>query len=107
MKNSRCMIFLLTAVFLAFMLGVFLGRSNWSDSASFMVERKSQSAGLVDLNNATIDELCLLPGISEITAQKIIDYRQQEGPFRTIEDLCNISGISRSKLEQIKEFIKV
>ena len=107
MKNSKYIMLLLTAAFMAFLLGIFVGRANLYGEASVLLEHKSPSVGKVDLNNATIDELCLLPGVSEITAQKIIDYREKEGPFRKVEDLCNISGISQGKLEQIQDFITI
>ena len=54
-----------------------------------------------------IYELTSLPGIGESTAQKIIDYRKQNGKFKTIEDLKNVSGIGESKFDNIKDKITV
>lgn len=61
----------------------------------------------VNLNTATLEELTSLPGIGESTAQKIIDYRKQNGKFKVIEDLKNVSGIGESKFDNIKDKITV
>jgi competence protein ComEA len=62
---------------------------------------------LVNLNTATLDELNSLPGIGPTLAQRIIDYRTQNGNFSTIEDLMNVSGIGVSTFEEIKNLITV
>lgn len=61
----------------------------------------------VNLNTATLEELTSLQGIGESTAQKIIDYRKQNGKFKVIEDLKNVSGIGESKFDNIKDKITV
>lgn len=62
---------------------------------------------LVNVNTATLAELDTLPGIGPSTAQKIIDYREHNGPFATIEEIVEVSGIGPAKFEQIKELITV
>jgi competence protein ComEA len=61
----------------------------------------------VNINTATQTELMSLPGIGASTAQKIVDYRKENGKFKSIEDIKNVSGIGDSKFNQIKNFIKV
>ena len=61
----------------------------------------------VNINTAGIEELCTLPGIGEATAQKIVEYRTKNGPFKSIEEITNVSGIKNSRYEQIKEKITV
>ncbi|MBP5254235.1 MAG: ComEA family DNA-binding protein [Lachnospiraceae bacterium] len=64
-------------------------------------------AGLVDLNTADVKALCGLPGIGEAKAEAIIRYRERNGPFRSVEELLNVSGIGESLLEGIRDRIRV
>lgn len=61
----------------------------------------------VNINTASADKLQTLPGVGISTAQKIIEYRTQNGKFKAPEDLKNVSGIGESKFEGLKEQITV
>lgn len=61
----------------------------------------------ININSAQIEELITLPGVGEATANKIIEYRKENGKFQKIEDLKNVPGIGDSKFENIKMLIKV
>jgi competence protein ComEA len=61
----------------------------------------------VDLNSATLDELDELPGIGPTTAQAILDHREQNGPFSTVEELLDVRGIGDAKLEQLRDLVAV
>ena len=61
----------------------------------------------VNINTANKEKLETLPGIGETTAQKIIDYREANGKFKTIEDIKNVSGIGEAKYESLKDKITV
>ena len=52
---------------------------------------------LINVNTASVDELVLLPGIGPATAKRIVEYREEHGPFRRIEDLMNVRGIGRER----------
>ena len=62
---------------------------------------------LININTASLAELDTLPGIGPTTAQKIIDYRTQNGPFINAEDIVNVSGIGPGTYERIKDLITV
>lgn len=65
------------------------------------------SSDLIDINTASASELDTLPGIGPTTAQKIIEYRDTNGPFVSIEDIVNVSGIGPSTYDRIKDLITV
>lgn len=61
----------------------------------------------IDINRAEPWLLEALPGIGEVTAQAIVDYRNENGPFQRIEDLLKVSGIGEGTLDKIKDYITV
>jgi competence protein ComEA len=61
----------------------------------------------LDLNSATAEDLEALPGIGPALAQRIVQYRQSQGPYRTIEDILAVHGIGKKKLAQLKPLIMV
>ena len=65
------------------------------------------SDDLVNVNTATLDQLESLPGIGPVLAQKILDYRTEQGPFKTIEGLMDVSGIGDKRFADLKPHITV
>jgi competence protein ComEA len=62
-------------------------------------------AGPVHLNTATLEQLDTLPGVGPVTAQKILDYRQEHGAFGSVDELDAVSGIGPARLEQLRELV--
>jgi competence protein ComEA len=67
----------------------------------------SGSGEKVNINAAGLTELQTLPGIGPSLAKRIIDYRNNSGSFRQIEDITNVSGIGAKRFEQLKDYISV
>ena len=65
----------------------------------------SSPSAPLDLNSATLEQLEALPGIGPVTAQKILDYRQQHGAFHAIEELEGVSGIGPAHMAQLKGLV--
>ncbi|MEO5633588.1 ComEA family DNA-binding protein [Gaiella sp.] len=63
------------------------------------------SSGTVSLASATLEQLDELPGIGPVTAQKILDWRQSHGAFRSVEDLDAIPGIGPARVEQLRGLV--
>ncbi|MCR4711023.1 MAG: ComEA family DNA-binding protein [Clostridia bacterium] len=63
--------------------------------------------GLIDLNTATSEELQRIPGIGPVTAEKILKYREENGPFTDLEELLEISGIGEKTLERMKDYLTI
>ncbi len=68
-------------------------------------ESDRTAAAKVNINTAGVSELDSLPGIGPVLAQRIVDWRTENGPFQTAEDLLNVEGIGRSTLENLQECI--
>lgn len=67
----------------------------------------SNSNGIININRASKEELMKLPGVGEVTAQKIIDYREKNGGFNSVEDLKNIDRIGDKTLSKFKDKIDI
>lgn len=126
MKNKvSVLLAVVTALFVGFTLGLFVGRNTGSDTVTLAVPAQMQTAPTVaataaaetvpeetvsfpvNINTADADTLTALPGIGQVLAERIVAYRRQNGSFRAIEEITKVEGIGEKKAEAILELITV
>ena len=122
MNKGQLILISLTLAFFCIILGVVIGRSTAHSHVRLddviasevsttdpivdsQVTATVAPEGKININTADAHTLTMLPGIGEVLAQRIVDYRTQNGPFRSVDELKNVSGIGDGKLEAILELI--
>ena len=124
-KPNISLLVTVTLIFMAFTLGFLLGRNNNEEKIivsvadDFLtkpteeipkisnVTEKERIIFPISLNSAGKQELMALPGIGEVLAERILDYRRVHGAFATEEELLNVEGIGKNRLEEILDLITV
>lgn len=112
MKKAQAVLIVITAAFLGILIGIFIGRNSTpvylplTETAESTTEAVFED-GKININTAGVFELTILPGIGEGLAQRIIDYRQANGPYTSIDQLMQVNGIGETRFEAIKKYITV
>jgi competence protein ComEA len=99
-SDHRCLCCLVLGIF-GFSLLQLGSLENTSNSVSEPVRFQ------LDLNSASVEEFVLLPGIGEVRANAIVRYRQEYGPFATVDELQRIKGIGPKTLSGLRELVFV
>ena len=129
--KERQLLIGVTAVFVVFTLGFFLGRNlvrpavtteriaptmqplpeelptEASDPTEPETTACPEPAYPLDINTATAQDFTFLPGIGEVIAQRIVDYREANGDFTELTELLNVEGIGEKRLEQMLPYITI
>lgn len=120
-KGGTAVLLVITAMFVAFTAGMLLGRNYTKDTVTVQPviteyissntpvssTVSSQNSGLININTASSVLLDTLPGIGPVLAERIVDYREANGPFAAVEDLGNVEGIGSKTLLEILNLITV
>ena len=61
------------------------------------------TTGLINVNTASVPELDALPGIGEVLAQRIVDFREEHGPYRSVDDLIHVQGVSANMIAGFRD----
>jgi len=83
------------------------GRHHRRSRGGSRSSHKLSAGQTLDVNTASAEELVQLPGVGPSLAQRIVDYRQQNGPFQTVDDLQNVPGIGPSKFDRLAPFVRL
>jgi competence protein ComEA len=67
--------------------------------------RAEDSRARININTAAANELEALPGVGEVTAARIVAYREQNGPFRSVDDLIHVQGISDRTIDEFRDVV--
>ncbi len=104
-KESLAAFFLITTILIGTGIKYSIDQHWWLPETE-VVDSDPESIKLkIDLNRAEWYELIILPGIGEKKARAIVEYRKEAGRFKTIEQLCEVSGIGAKTVKGIKNLV--
>ncbi len=67
----------------------------------------SSQPALVDINTAGVEELATLPGVGPALAARIVEFREKNGPFESVDDLLKVRGVGEKSLERFRSLVTV
>ena len=104
-KESLAVFFLVTTILIGIGIKYSIDQHWWLPETE-VVDSDPESIKLkIDLNRAEWYELIILPGIGEKKARAIVEYRKEAGRFKTIEQLCEVSGIGEKTVERLEDLV--
>lgn len=132
-KKIASMLLAVLLIFVGFLAGLLVGRMTTGNMYLYSSERGNSAAvssesidptetvqfidptvpheinkkTRLDLNVVTKEELMEIPGIGEVLAQRILDFRQQHGSFYSIDELAEVEGIGEKRLEDLRKYLYV
>ncbi len=112
--KTHVLLLLMTACFLVALLFIAVRAGSYADGTDYTISvsrggepETVQGEGRININTADSDLLQTLPGIGKVTAERIIRYREENGPFAHIEELLDVPGIKESTMDGLRGKITV
>jgi competence protein ComEA len=96
----------LVVVFLGLLAWRGYGLSSYS-TRPLLIENRLAPRDAIDVNKADVVDLRLVPGVGEKMALRIIEHRRQHGPFRSLDELRQVSGVGPATLERIRQYLRI
>lgn len=115
MKKGAQILLAITMCFVFLITGIFIGRQMTKSGVLIDTEMPyvaetvgtSLSDGRININTASAEELMLLPNIGKTLADRILEYRNENGAFRTIDELTLVEGIGEKRISDLAAYITV
>jgi len=76
-------------------------------AANQAMEKASEVVNLLNVNDASPVDLTTLPGVGKVTAEKIVAFRTENGPFKSVDDLIMVKGVGKKVLEKIRPLVTI
>jgi competence protein ComEA len=76
-------------------------------AAPALADAKPVPTAKVNINQASVQQLATLPGVGEKLATRILEQRQKQGTFKTVQELLNVKGIGEKNFERLEPFVTV
>ena len=105
-RIERAIIAVLVAFAVAGAVLYYLKQTHWWLPET-EIDRTGRFHTRIDINSATHWQLDYLPLIGEVKAQRIIDYREKHGPFKSLDELKNVPGIGDKIVERMRPYVRV
>lgn len=113
--KTEWLLLAVAALFLAFLALLYVRGAAAAEGTDYTITTARQAeeivtpeaSGPVDINTAGLEQLQTLKGIGPALAQRIIDFREENGPFQSVEDLLQVKGIGEATLEKFRDHVTV
>jgi competence protein ComEA len=107
-RRDQATVAVLVVVALAATFGWWMAHGGWSNRLVDVDRAEPRTANFeVDVNTADCAEVMQLPGIGSKLAQRIIESRETDGPFTSVDDLRRVKGIGKKVMERIRLYVRV
>jgi len=115
-REKAVLIFFILAILISLVINFWQGWGSREEMKIMLIEnkaglsdttKKEKSISKININECTAEDLMVLPGIGEVLARRIVEYRRERGGFQSKEEIMKVKGIGKKKYEEIRDKITV